>query len=312
MNHLEDTSLFEGMNLICEYCGAKFWMEENTYNCCQNGNIYLSPLSKYDEKLKSLLLYDNNFRHLIRYYNNLFCFATFKANLIHKKTKAIYNLKIQGQICHKTPNTLLPNDNEEPSCGQLYIYDNLTSVDKRLQNNENLIKEHMILITTILSDNPYAKSYKYLYQLFNIQILPNYILYFIRKNDKQKYRYNKPLTSECGAIIVSNTGMPTTYDMCSVYPKNTSDNGGTHTYLNKLSHHVDPIVFSLFFPLGDLGWSIGYTKSPRIIKNDTKNPHAKQDDESQSVKKNDAKSLKSQSTKKDDTKYPSIKKRRKC
>ena len=41
----------------------------------------------------------------------------------------------------------------------------------------------------------------------------------------------------------------------------------SRTYLNKLSHHVDPMVFPLLFPLGDLAWSIGYTKHPNLNKN---------------------------------------------
>ena len=60
----------------------------------------------------------------------------------------------------------------------------------------------MIALTQTMNNNPYAKCYKHFHQISNIQNLPNYILYFIRKNDKQKHRYNKPLTSECGAIIV--------------------------------------------------------------------------------------------------------------
>ena len=54
-----------------------------------------------------------NFRILIRYYNNLFSFATFSANVKCENQKAIYNLKIQGQVCHKTPNNLIPT-NDEP------------------------------------------------------------------------------------------------------------------------------------------------------------------------------------------------------
>ena len=47
-----------------------------------------------------------------------------------------------------------------------------------------------------------------------------------------------------------------------MYPKNIPNNEKKHTYINKLSHHIDPMVFPLLFPLGDLGWSIGYTKKP--------------------------------------------------
>ena len=92
-----------------------FGKKKKKFNCCQKGKIILSPLSIYDEKLKNLLFNDKNFRHLIRYYNNLFCFATFNANEINNKKQAIYNLKIQGQICHKLPNNLLHNKSEEPS-----------------------------------------------------------------------------------------------------------------------------------------------------------------------------------------------------
>ena len=132
------------MNYKCSYCSEVFWKEEKKQsNCCQNGNIVLSPLSNYDTKLKHLLLNDQIFRYLIRYYNNLFSFATFNANIKYEKKKAIYNLKIQGQICHTTPNTLTPVNNKEPCCGQLYIYDNVTAIEKRLSKNENVSKEHL-------------------------------------------------------------------------------------------------------------------------------------------------------------------------
>ena len=86
-------------------------------------------------------------------------------------------MKIQDQICHKIPNNLLRNNSEEPS----YIYDNATAIEKRLKNNAQLIKEHMIALTQIMNNNPYPKSYKHLHQISNIQNLPNYILYPRRK-----------------------------------------------------------------------------------------------------------------------------------
>ena len=33
-----------------------------------------------------------------------------------------------------------------------------------------------------------------------------------------------------------------------------------------MSHHVDPMVFPLLFPLGDVGWSTGYNKHPNEKK----------------------------------------------
>ena len=262
---LNCSSYLGEMNYKCRYCSAVFWNEEQKKsNCCQNGNIILSPLSNYDAKLKHLLLNDDIFRYLIRYYNNLFGFATFNANIKYEKKKAIYNLKIQGQICHTTPNTLIPVNNKEPCCGQLYIYDNVTAVEKRLSKNKNLSREHLKLLTEVLNKNPYAKKYKHLHEVAN-ENMSNYKMYFIRKNDNQQHRYNAPLTSECGAIIVSQDQIPENYDIC-IYPKHVSNNHEI-TYLNKLSHHVDPMVFPLLFPSGDLGWSIGYLKKPNVTEN---------------------------------------------
>ena len=187
---LNDPSYFGEMSYTCKFCSAVFWKEDRMKsNCCHNGTIYISPLSPYNENLKDLLLHDIHFRLLIRYYNNLFCFATFCANVKNENQKAIYNLKIQGQVCHITPNTLLPLHKEEPICGQLYIYDDITSVEKRLKSNEKLTKEHLEILTNILNKNPYAVNFKSLYQLSNVQNLPNYKLYFTRKTNKQQHRY---------------------------------------------------------------------------------------------------------------------------
>ena len=119
------------MSVTCKFCSAVYWDQERIKsNCCHNGTIALSSLSPYNQNLKDLLLHDNNFRLLIRYYNNLFCFATFCTNVKNINQKAIYNLKIQGQVCHVTPNSLLPSHNEEPICGLLYIYDDISSMEK--------------------------------------------------------------------------------------------------------------------------------------------------------------------------------------
>ena len=130
--------------------------------------------------------------------------------------KTIYNLKIQGQVCRKTPNSLLCEKNKKPSCGQSYIYEDLTSIEKKLETNENLIRDHIKIITDVMPHNPIAKNHKHLHQLSYIQNIPNYKMYFIRKNDKQRHTYNKPIIPECGAIIVSNSDIIDDYDLCIV------------------------------------------------------------------------------------------------
>lgn len=144
---LKEDSYYGEMTYRCSFCFAVYWKEERKKsNCCHSGKVILSPLSKFDSLLKNMLLYDKYFRHLIRYYNNLYSFATFSANVINEKQKAIYNLKIQGQVCHIVPNTILPVNNEEPYCGQLYIYDTNTAIEKRLNANKNITKKHLQLL----------------------------------------------------------------------------------------------------------------------------------------------------------------------
>lgn len=67
------------------------------------------------------------------------------------------------------------------------------------------------------------------------------------------------LTSELEAIKVSKSGIPENDDVCIDF-RNKKNNRKTHTYSYKLSHHVDPIVYSSFF-LGNLGWSIAYDEN---------------------------------------------------
>ncbi|OXU16454.1 hypothetical protein TSAR_006687 [Trichomalopsis sarcophagae] len=178
-----------------------------------------------------------------------YSFASFMSNEIEQKGKSIYNIKIQGQICHVTPNTLKPDIHKTPKHSQFYIYDDQSAVEKRLNtnNNKKLIQSHIETLTKILKNNPIAKNYKHLHQIANIQNLPNYKMIFLLKNGQQKHVYNKPLTAECGAIIVSDSGLPENYDLC-VYPKELPENHPQDTYLNKLSQFVDPMVFPLLFP----------------------------------------------------------------
>ena len=256
-----ENSYFGEMTYKCKWCCAFYWKEEKSKsNCCSSGKIVLSPLSKYDNRLKNLLLYDKTFRSLIRYYNSLHSFLTFNAKVKYNNNQqSVYNLTIQGEISHSMPISLIPKKDKEPICGQLYILDDDTAVQKRVQTDKKLIKEHLEIINSVMKNNPFCKKHRCLHQLSNISNLPNYKIYFMRKNKYQNHTYNKPLTSDCAAIIVTDGDkVPEDYDVC-VYPKN---NKIEKTYINKLSHFVDPMRFPLLFPAGDLGWSIGYSKRP--------------------------------------------------
>lgn len=80
-------------------------------------------MSDYPNDFRTLLYDDRKFRELIRYYNNVFSFATFKANIVNNVGSGIYNLKIHGQVCHISSNSIESIDPSQK--GQIYLYDDL-------------------------------------------------------------------------------------------------------------------------------------------------------------------------------------------
>ncbi|OXU31573.1 hypothetical protein TSAR_005094 [Trichomalopsis sarcophagae] len=63
------------------------------------------------------------------------------------------------------------------------------------------------------------------------------------------------LIRECAALIVSKDGdIPTNNDLC-VYPKDLPKGVTRDSVVNNLSYHLDPRIFPIIFPSGDLGWN---------------------------------------------------------
>lgn len=258
-------SNFGEMNYKCKYCSALYWSKESFKKlCCNDNTVSIPPLSPYNNNLKKLITKDSDFRKMIRYYNNSFSFATFGARYIYSNTQQIYNLKIQGEVHHVVPNTLEPLGCNDARNGQIYIYDTNTSIQKRLDYAPQLNEKYLNILTPIMNKNPYSKKYKCLKELS--QKCVDYKLFFLQKNKKLKHNYNKPLTSECGAIIVSKSGMIGDIDLC-VYPREKIEYKLIRMHF--LSQHLDPMIFPIFFPNGDLGWSTHFKKKENSKKNIT-------------------------------------------
>ena len=95
--------------------------------------------------------------------------------------------------------------------GQIYIYDDYEATEQRLEENNNLSKKHIDIISKVLNNvNLYAEKYKNLYELTENETLSEYYLYFVRNINLNKHRYNSPSTAECAGLIVSKD--PTTFD----------------------------------------------------------------------------------------------------
>ena len=125
------------MDQVGIHCGVKFWINEKNQNssqaspsfsvCCAGGKVNLPPLLKPPPYLLYLYTSPNSdatlFRKNIRGYNNILACTSFGANINKKfQGKGISNFQIHGQVYHCI-GLLLPNDGDQPTFAQLYIYD---------------------------------------------------------------------------------------------------------------------------------------------------------------------------------------------
>lgn len=144
---------------------------------------------------------------MIRCYNSRFTLATSIAN-VNEFKRGVYNLKIQGQVCHITPRSVYPKKDDTQYCGQIYIYDDYKVMGERLKENKHLFQEHIKMISTIINNiNPYAKkTTKNSFELTEDKSMPQYNLYFVRNIGLNKHCYDVPTTAGCAALIASKDG----------------------------------------------------------------------------------------------------------
>lgn len=121
--------------------------------------------------------------------------------MFNDQRKGVYNLKIQGQVCHTTPDILIPEQGN-PHHSQIYVYDDQYANRMRLDSMDNLSGQYINIISTVLNSNPYVLKYKHLYELSKEQTIPKYELLLLRNKNFHKKNYDLPQTSECGALII--------------------------------------------------------------------------------------------------------------
>ncbi|XP_066933722.1 uncharacterized protein [Clytia hemisphaerica] len=150
-----------------------------------------------------------------------------------------------------------PNE-EQPQYAQLYIIEAAQALDLRMQNPSavDCNRATMALIQDVLGTvNPYAASFKHMKQVEqeeqNRAIAENRpvsrITMVMREGHDQR-RGNAPLHEEVAAIFTGEDGAPPAGRNIVVYPRNHHLQSIPST-----SSVVDPYIYPLLFPRGDLG-----------------------------------------------------------
>ncbi|RWS25337.1 uncharacterized protein B4U80_04936 [Leptotrombidium deliense] len=264
--NVENISYFDhgDLSVKCIVCGGLTFVNEvgrSKHSCCHGGKITINSLRDYPDELKVLLCGNDetskHFRDHIRIYNNAFAFASFNASYVNVKGTGPYCLKISGSVSAKVTTSLLGKSN--PRYGQIYIYDDNEAAKFRL---ENKMREGIILLLqSILSENPYAQKYRQLYDVYQETNSTEVSLNFISLKTDDLRRYNLPNNHNIAAIIMNRDGaIPHSVDI-KVFPIKTNESD----FLNTSSHHADPMLFPLLFPLGEHGWS--FTMKTEANKN---------------------------------------------
>ncbi|XP_066929445.1 uncharacterized protein [Clytia hemisphaerica] len=200
-----------------------------------------------------------SFEKKIRIYNNSFAFGSFSANLRPPPGIGPPTFRICGQICHRY-GTLFPNE-EQPQYAQLYIIEAAQALGLRMKNPSavDCNRATMALIQDVLGTvNPYAASFKHMKQVEqeeqNRAIAENRpvsrITMVMREGHDQR-RGNAPLHEEVAAIFTGEDGAPPAGRNIVVYPRNHHLRSIPST-----SSVVDPYIYPLLFPRGDLGWDM--------------------------------------------------------
>ncbi|XP_065680665.1 uncharacterized protein LOC101240834 [Hydra vulgaris] len=251
------------MNHICQYCGAKKFLNETHFLCCHSGKVALAPLSPYPLLMHNLMtgnhvdraMNQNFFKH-IRSYNAFLSFASFTARIAPPSDHGPPCFRICGQIVHRVGN-LRPDQNVLPAYCQLYVYDPNTALNFRMEQNDCCIRELMEFLQTIISqENPFALAFKNMAEIEDEEVRqaalegrPTSIVKMSLLEGGDRRRYNLPSHEEVAIVFVGDDGAPPPSREVVIYPR-----GQALKTISSMSANLDPMIYPIFFPRGDAGW----------------------------------------------------------
>nr|XP_027075846.1 uncharacterized protein LOC113699685 [Coffea arabica] len=202
-----------------------------------------------------------HFRNNVRTYNNNLGFTSFAARYdpeLTKNTKGVYTFRVQGQVYHFL-NSLLQSS-EKPSGIQFYFFDSDEELAKRVGSSDKLRGSILKLLMRILSNNPYAKFFK---NLRNVPNIDNYRIVLNCYPGLDQRVYNLPTASQVAAIW--------TEDDDESVDRNVHIQVYTHSNTShRIKHYYgcyDPLQYPILFPQGECGWHHGVKKLHKRKRN---------------------------------------------
>lgn len=265
------------MDVPCPRCGALMWVKERKERstvrnplftlCCGDGAVSLEPIRDPPPEIMELLEGNDmravTFRHHIRAYNSALAFTSSGAkvdrNLANSRA-GVYTYRIQGAVYHRISKGLIPNDGDDASFAQIYIYDTDYQTDRRMQLYPDLDRGIMQTLQSVLArDNPHVRQFisnneheleHEATQDFELRI---------GAPARRDRRYDRPTGSEVAALLIGD-GSDSDCNRDIVLRKRQ---GGLQT-VNQLFKFYDSLHYVLLFPYGQEGWSLDFHERTNI------------------------------------------------
>ena len=256
------------MDIECPYCHALHWKEERLSNssnrnpkfgkCCLSGKVWLPRLDPPPPELHALLTgqdpRDKKFRQDIRKYNDALAMTSVGRKLENMGAGGPYVFKVHGSLAHRA-GSLLPDPNQPPVYGQLYIYDPADALNYRMgnQHNTGLDRNVMQNLQDMLYRHHYGVAlYKSALELTR-DMPPEHqckiALHYNPGTDRR--RYNLPtMTGEIAAVI-PGTGEEFSNSRDIILHRKD----GPLQRISEKHPFYAPLHYVLLFPTGQMGWN---------------------------------------------------------
>uniref|UniRef100_A0AC35U2V6 Helitron_like_N domain-containing protein n=1 Tax=Rhabditophanes sp. KR3021 TaxID=114890 RepID=A0AC35U2V6_9BILA len=177
--------------------------------------------------------------------------------------KGPYCYRIVGDMLHRLNLALHPDDEQDPTFGQLYIFDpeEANNIRMNMSSYQDCDGDLLRLLEEeIRSVNIYAKSYNMIIDeekkqenLFNAQRKQNsnlYLLFGIYKDKlKKNKRYEFPQENSVAAVFAIGPDGEVPEAQIVIHQKGKEINT-----LKSTNPHVEGLTYPLFFPEGLEGW----------------------------------------------------------
>ena len=266
------------MNILCTHCHAKHFPQEKVQNktsfddWCNHGKVILQQVPEFPNELKQLFQgtheKSKEFFKNIRRYNSSLSFASFNANItnFNDRRPGPFCFKIQEQIYYKINTALNPESGQNPSHGQLFIYDGDEAVKYRLAYSNTDSEIMKMLDEMMRTYNVFAKSYMMMGEEIKTQqshisannrSILQLNLAFTIKEGLDPRRYNVQKSNEVAAIFTTNADGEIPESYVVIRNKNTKE----LKYLSSMDPNVEPWTYPLFYPHGSQGWQKNMKKA---------------------------------------------------